>query len=38
MKLKGLTKSEMRTSDDYKSNIFSKKLLDIIINEALDIL
>jgi hypothetical protein len=38
MKLKGLSKSEMRTSDDYKSNIYSKKLLDIIISETIDIL
>lgn len=38
MKLKGLSKAEMKTSDDYKSNIYSKKLLDIIVNETTDIL
>jgi hypothetical protein len=38
MKLKGLSVDEMHTSDDYKSNIYSKKLLDIIISEAIDIL
>jgi hypothetical protein len=38
MRLKGLSKKEMRISDDYKSNIYSKKILDIIINETTDIL